>query len=215
MMLGNPDFTLLLVSFSLQAGILWTLGIVTGQLIQPCGYSNTVVGYALLLSSFFGILGSFTMALILRRQQQHYFFIYKITMIVTTVACTICLGLNKPGDTVRLLCSWVFLGFVAGPLTSISLELGAELTYPVPANTSASLIFTFALIFNFAFTVFLTPLLHATVSIQCSSVITPSSISILLLSLLAVLVSAPIESLFHRRDISAKELATRNIIAKY
>jgi hypothetical protein len=92
------------------------MGIITGQLIQPCGYSNTVVGYALLLSSVLGILGSFAMAFVLREQNQHYFFIYKITMISTTVACVIMLGLNRPGNAAWLLCAWALLGFVAGKI---------------------------------------------------------------------------------------------------
>lgn len=66
------------------------------------------------------------MALVLREQNQHYFFIYKITMISTTVACIIMLGLNRPGNAAWLLCSWAVLGFVAGKILCAEREFNHE-----------------------------------------------------------------------------------------
>jgi predicted MFS family arabinose efflux permease len=111
-MLTNPDFVLLLVAFSIEAGISWALPSILGQLVQPCGYSNSLVGKVLLVTAFAGATGSFFLALILRSFPHHYFQIVKVVIIVTAVACMICFGANKPGGGLFVLLAWTFYGFV-------------------------------------------------------------------------------------------------------
>ena len=74
-MLNDIDFVLLLMSFSLQVGLSWGLASVIGQLIQPCGYSDDLVGQALFITTASGTIGSFCLAYVLRSNHHQYFFI--------------------------------------------------------------------------------------------------------------------------------------------
>ena len=208
-MLKNSDFMLLLISFSLQVGLSWAVASVIGQILQPCGYSDNLVGRALFLSTVSGAVGSYLLALVLRTNHHKYFLIYKVLMIVTAVGVLLCFGFNRPNEDALLILCWMFYGFNTGPLTSTSLELAAEMTYPIPADNSATLLFTVAIGVYFACALVLTPLLE--LSTSCSSVVTPASISICLFSIAASMAAIPMKPLFQRKDIAATALAQRNM----
>ena len=63
-MLKNSDFVCLLVSFSLQVGLSWAIASVIGQVLQPCGYSDDLVGQALFVTTASGATGSFVIAFV-------------------------------------------------------------------------------------------------------------------------------------------------------
>ena len=212
-MLTDPDFVLLLISFSLQVGMSWALASVIGQLVQPCGYADNLVGQALLITATAGTIGSFCLAYVLRSNHHNYFFIYKLLIVSTMMMCMICFSVNKPGGPYLVLMSWMLYGLSTGPLTPVALELAAEMTYPIPADNSATLLFCVAIGVYFLCTVMLTPLLHIDVSVHCYSIVTPASITVILLSIIGTSIAIPMKPLFKRKDMAAKERANRNITA--
>jgi hypothetical protein len=210
-MLTNIDFLRLLMSFSLQAGLSWALSAVLGQLLQPCGYSGTLVGQVLLLNTFAGSLGSFSLAYFLRDNHQNYFFIYKVLVIVTAVGCFLVFGFNQPGSTAVILLCWTLYGLASGPLSPVVLELAAEMTYPIPADNSTTLLYTVAIIFYFSIAMVLTPLLNTSRSATCADIITPTSTVSSALALLSFFIALPIKIMFNRKDMAAKEFELRQI----
>lgn len=208
-MLANIDFLRLLVSFSVEVGITWALSAVLGQLLQPCGYSGTLVGKVLLFNTFAGSLGSFSLAYFLRDNHQNYYFIYKFLIVLTAVGCFLVFGFNQPGNATLILWCWTLYGFASGPLSPVTLELAAEMTYPIPADNSTTLLYTVAIGVYFSIAMVLTPLLGTARSVTCSDIITPTSTVSSGLALLAFFIALPIKVLFNRKDLAAKELALR------
>ena len=210
-MLSNRQFMMLLFSLSIQVGLSWARGSVIGQLMQPCGYSDRLVGQALMITTSSGVLGAFCLAMFLRLYHREYFTVYKVLMALTCCGTFLVLGFNQPSNTVLVLLSWTVYGFFSSPLSSIALELAAEMTYPIPADNSAALLFTVATGVYFSCAVILTPLLHLPESVSCSVRITHASIFVFAFSLAGVLVALPVTATFNRSEISAKERSLRQI----
>ena len=99
----------------------------------------------------------------------------KVVTFLTATACIWCLGVNTPGDAKLIVAAWIFYGFISGPLTPITLEYAAEITYPIPADNSAALLFIGVNLVFLAVTLGLTPMLTYYVSATCSSIVSPSS----------------------------------------
>lgn len=210
-MLSNRQFMMLLLSLSIQVGLSWALGSVIGQLMQPCGYSDSLVGQALMITTSSGVLGSFCLAMFLRLYHREYFTVYKVLMALTCFGTFLVFGFNQPSNTVLVLFSWTVYGFFSSPLSSIALELAAEMTYPIPADNSAALLFTVATGVYFVCAVLLTPLLLLPESMSCSVTLTYASIFVCVLSFVGILVALPVTATFNRAEISAKERALRKI----
>ena len=208
-MLSNRHFMMLLLSCSIQVGLSWALGSVIGQIMQPCGYPNRLVGQALMITTISGVLGSFCLAMFLRLYHREYFTVFKVLMALTCSGTFLIFGFNQPSNTVLVLLSWVVYGFFSGPLSSIALELAAEMTYPIPADNSAALLFIVATVVYFACAVLLTPLLHLPESVSCSVTLTHASTFVCAFSFAGVLVALPVRATFNRAEISSKERSLR------
>lgn len=210
-MLTNFNFVMLLISFALQVGLSWALGSVIGQILQPCGYSDELVGKALLITTVAGTIGSFISAYVLYYCHRSYFYIYKIMVLLTSIGCLLVFRVNQPGGPFLVLFCWMLYGITCGPLTPVSLELAAEMTYPIPADNSATLLFTMAVSVYFACAVVLTPLLRLQESSTCSAFLSPAALTACAISLTAILTALPMKPLFNRKEMSDKELAIRKI----
>ena len=62
--------------------------------------------------------------------------IQKIYFIVCLGTCLWCLGANQPGNIASVVAAYIMYGFFSSPLTPITLEHAAEMTYPIPADNS-------------------------------------------------------------------------------
>ena len=199
-MFQSFNFILLFLSFSIQVGISWVFMAVVGQMIAPCGYNITVVGNALSGLGFAGIVGSFCVAWILRNYK-NYLFMQKFTIFVSAMACIWCLAVNSPGNSGLVIAAWIFYGFITGPLTPITLEHAAEMTWPIPADNSAALLFTGVNLVFLAVTEGVTPLLTDNVSMNCSSILAPSSILMFWFVLLGAFTVLPLTKQFYRSEL--------------
>jgi len=206
-MLQNKNFVLLLLSFSFEIGVAWAFMAVVGQMIGPCGYDTYVIGIAGASLSFAGVLGSFTIAFILKIYK-NYLVVQKSVMILTSCTVIWCLGVNKPGSIGVLLAAWHAFGFFQGPLIPICLEHAAEITYPIPADNSAALLFTGVNWVCLALTLGLTPLLTYDESMSCSSVISPSSILVFVITVSGALIALPMGHEYHRLDAATPRMST-------
>jgi MFS family permease len=151
--------------------------------------------------SFAGVFGSFLIAWILRRFHNHLM-MQKVVIIVTAAACIWCLGVNKPGDVPLIVAAWILYGFISGPLTPITLEHAAEITYPIPADNSAALLFTGVNLVFLAVTLGVTPLLTNDVSMFCESIVSPSSALMMFFVIIGSFVVLPMTAEFKRMAIT-------------
>jgi hypothetical protein len=201
----NRNFVLLFMSFSIQIGISWTFMATVGQMISPCGYGTDIVGGALAGMSFAGVFGSLCIANILNRYH-NYLFMQKIVTLLTAAGCIWCLGVNEPDQQGLVVAAWIFYGFISGPLTPITLELAAEITYPIPADNSAALLFTGVNLLFLAVTLGVTPLLTYDVSATCSSILQPSSAILLIFVVLGFFFVLPMTNELKRSTVNMKDV---------
>ena len=216
-MLSNRNFVLLLAAFSIQVGISWVFMAVVGQMIYPCNYDVTVVGGALAGLNFAGVFGSFCIAWILRRFKHSatwYVHMQKLWFLLATATCLWCMGVNVPGDIALVICAWISYGFITGPLTPITLEHAAEITYPIPADNSAALLFTGVNMVFLAVVLGVTPLLTHNVSTTCSSIVTPSSALLFFFIIIGGFVAMPMTAEFRRKAVNEKAEEQRQALSK-
>lgn len=80
-----------------------------------------------------------------------------------------------PSTATGVYLSWGALGFLQGPLTPLTFEHGAEITYPTSPENAASFQSLAINLWGLVDIMALTPLLQRPVSEQCSSVATPAA----------------------------------------
>jgi MFS family permease len=202
------NFVLLMCAFSVATGMAWTLLTVEAQIIQPCNYSDEVAGSsgAALLGA--GILTSFAVGPLLQRTKA-YIPIQKADMLLSAAAAVFALFVNKPDNTALVLIAWCVLGATLMPLLPITLETAAEMTFPIPADTSTAVLLITANLIGTALTFILGPLLALPVSANCSSVFTPAAAVILAFMVAGALMVLPVKSVFKRRDADALSLLSK------
>jgi hypothetical protein len=173
-LLVHANFMYLNLSFSLLTGIGWTYLTIVGQLLEPCGYSNMLAGIANAVFMGANALGCFVAAPIVE-STRGYVPMQRACSWLTALTTLAVVGTARPGAPAAVLLAWAALGFAMGPLTPISFEHAAEMTYPLPANSSTSLLNVAANLVGFIQTVVITPLLADATSGTCSSVVTPAA----------------------------------------
>jgi len=173
-LLVHANFMYLAISFSLLTGIGWTFLTIVGQLLEPCGYSNIVAGVSNAVFMGANAVGCFAAAPVVENTRA-YVQMQRIFSYATALTVLMVLGTAVPGATTAVFIAWAALGFSMGPLTPISFEHAAEMTYPLPANSSTSLLNVVSNLVGFIQTVIITPLLAGHDSASCSTVLTPAA----------------------------------------
>jgi hypothetical protein len=173
-LLTHANFFYLTMSFSLFTGIGWTFLTVVGQLLEPCGYSNMLAGIANAVFMGANAIGCFVAAPIVE-STRGYVQMQRAFSWLTLLTAIAVMGTARPGMATAVLLAWGALGFFMGPLTPISFEHAAEMTYPLPANSSTSILNVVSNLVGFIQTVVITPLLADGISGSCSSVVTPAA----------------------------------------
>lgn len=209
-MLMNFNFNLVQLSFAFQISVTWAFQAVIGQMISPCGYDNYIVGLIGASVSFTGIFGSFLLTLVMRKYK-NYLVIQKFLMIGTAVTLVVSvLNVSKHNAT-WLLITWTLYGLFQGPLTPICLEHAAEITYPIPANNSTSLIFSCVNCMCLGLTFVLTQLLLDTRSATCTTASNPATWLILSVSVIGALLCLPITEQYNRIIAAGNHRETRKV----
>ena len=202
-MLSDVNFVLLLTAFSVQTGISWVFLAIIGQLIGPCGYETSIVGAALSGLGFAGVFGSFLLANVLRVWHRGYNIVQKVCFIVCGGMCLWCLGANQPGNAANVVAAYIMYGMISCPLTPIALEYAAEMTYPIPADNSAALLFTGVNYVFLAVTLGVGPLLATDpVSLTCSSITSQAAIVIMVFTIFGAVVALPMKANYRRTAVT-------------
>ena len=171
-----------------------------GILVGPCGYSAEETGGALAGLGFAGIFGSFLLVFILTFYK-NYLTMQKVLTVLSMAACIWCLGVNQPGNAGVIIAGWIFYGFIVGPLIPITLEHAAEMTYPIPADNSAALLFTGVNMLFLAVTLGVTPLLEDQSAKKCTTIFTRANILMFWFVVAGALICLPMKTIYKRANI--------------
>lgn len=145
---SNPVLTLALSAtalafthprFAVATGAGWALLILEQQVVTPCGYSDEFAGIlgAALLGT--GVICAFVMSGVMEKTKE-YVLLQKGTLVLYAVAMAAVYGNNRADNRVGLLASWCFVGALLQPLMPLTLEHAAEISYPLPADSSTALL---------------------------------------------------------------------------
>ena len=173
-LMQHANFLYLTLSFSLLTGIGWTFLTIVGQLLEPCGYSNMTAGIANAVFMGANAVGCFAAAPVVENTRA-YVAMQRIFSWATAGATLAVLALAVPAQETSVLVAWAALGFAMGPLTPISFEHAAEMTYPLAANSSTSILNILSNLVGFVQTVIITPLLADPTSSACATPATPAA----------------------------------------
>jgi|EP00624_Nannochloropsis_granulata_P004077 Na+/melibiose symporter-like transporter len=136
----NPSFRLLFVCFGLGLGFFNALLTLVGQLLSPCGYSDSESGA---LGGIFlgtGLIGALLAGLILDATH-HYSLCLKGGFMGAWATSFLFISALRPNNLAFLATSFALLGFWMLPLLPVAIENGVEITYPeVPEFFSSGLL---------------------------------------------------------------------------
>ncbi|GAB5032951.1 major facilitator superfamily domain-containing protein 7-a-like [Nannochloropsis oceanica] len=136
----NSSFRLLFVCFGLGLGFFNALLTLVGQLLSPCGYSDSESGA---LGGIFigtGLLGAFLAGLILDATH-HYSLCLKVGFMGAWVASFLFISALRPNNLAFLTTSFALLGLWMLPLLPVAIENGVEIMFPeVPEFFSSGLL---------------------------------------------------------------------------
>ena len=208
-MLTDIDFVLLFMAFTLQMGTSWVFLGISGQLIGPCGYDEAVMSGTITAFGFAGVIGSLVVANVLRVWHRHRSIVQKAWFLVCGGVCRWCLGANRPANTpgneANLIAAYIMYGMLSVPLIPITLEYATELTYPIPADNSAALLFTGVLTFNIFATLGVARLLATDpVARSCSSITSKPAIALMVFAVVGAVVALPMKATYRRVACSEK-----------
>jgi len=204
-MLTDVNFVLLLLAFMVQGGAAFVFLGVVGQLIGPCGYDEAIMSGVLTGFSFAGVVGSLILANVLRMWQRGRSIVQKAWFAVCGGMCLWCLATNKPGNAVNIVVAYTIYGIAVGPLVPVTLEYAAEVTYPIPADNSATLLWIALNYFVLFVTLGVAPLLASDpVSLTCSSVTSKTAIVLMAFAVFGAVVAWPMKATYRRMAVSEK-----------
>ena len=177
------------------------------QVIQPCQYSGQLAGAsgASLLGA--GIIASYLIAYIMERTKA-YFVLQKAIMVAAVGATAFALAVNKPNVPALIIVAWCVLGATLSPLLPVSLEAAAEMTYPMPPDTSASVLLIMANIIGTVLTYALGALLQLQPSTDCTTIFTPAAIVVMVFMVLGAFTIMPLKPIFKRQMAARSSLNT-------
>jgi MFS family permease len=133
-LLGNRSYLLLCVSFTMLYGIYTSLGAVVAAVTGPYGYDgvdNAIFGAIFI---FFGVVGSFTLGVILDKTAKYKLMINGTS---TSAVALVLLGLvTLPSGVALFSLNLALIGFAVIPIIPIAYGFAVELTFPIPEAMS-------------------------------------------------------------------------------
>lgn len=186
----HTSFVLLATGFAIGTGMAWTLLTVQAQLILPCNYDNTVAGDSGGALLGVGVVTSFGVGVLLQRTKA-YLGTQKAIMVASVAAAVFALAVNRPGNAGLVIGAWCVLGAVLEPLLPVTLEAAAELTSPIPADSSTTVLLVAANLVGTILIFVLGPLLALPASADCTTVFTPAAGVILGFMVVGALIVLP------------------------
>lgn len=158
--LAIPAFALLTASFALGTAVVWTLLVLQAQLVAPCGYGDRLAGSAGSLMVGCGVLSALAVGAYMEAATKRYLALQRGVPAAGLLALLILGAALRPGRPGVVLAAFAVNGVAQQPLMPVSLEHAAEVTFPLGADVSASVLFVAANYAAAALVALVTPLLN-------------------------------------------------------
>lgn len=205
--LSSRAFLSLTAGFALCTGLGWTLLSVQAQLLQPCGYSDILIGSSSGALLAVGALVSFGTGPLTRASSTTLARTQKVVVALATAAAVGVLVAVQPDVAPAVVVSWCVFGATIQPLLPLSFEIGAQLTYPADPDVSATLLCVATELVAMALTLAASPLLSMQISVTCGGVLSPFAVLAFGVMLLGTVVTLPL-SIINRRPVFATAVLT-------
>lgn len=169
-LLGDGPFRLLLLAFGLGLGIFNSFVTLVAQFVGPCGYDSTeagIFGGALIGA---GLLGAGVAGAVLEATRA-YTTALRAGFLLCGAAVIGLMALLQPHQGTALTAMFAVAGFLMLPLLPVTLEAGAEHTFPIPEESSTALLLLGGQLFGIIFVLLLPVLIPDT----CDTIVTPSA----------------------------------------
>lgn len=138
-LLANRQFLLVLCAFATGLGLFNSLMTVLEQLLQAPGYDAKATGLIANALIIGGLPSSYVVARILDRTHE-YNKVATICYVGTAAGTTALFMALRPGQLWTIVAAAAVMGMFALPLLPVSLELAAEVTYPLSEESSTGLL---------------------------------------------------------------------------
>jgi len=146
-LVSHANYMVLLFSSSFVIQMVYTLVIIIGPMLQPCGISPAATGVALAGFSVASAASPLLYLYSIMRDGSGRSPAYAKHQRFWTVAAAVGLAgvvlVHRQGETEALaICAWCALGLLSGVLgnSGLTLEHAAEMTFPLPPNASITLL---------------------------------------------------------------------------
>ena len=146
-LVSHSNYMVLLFSSSFVIQMVYTLVIIMGPMLQPCGISPAATGVALAGFSICSALSPLLYLYSIMRDGSGTSPAYAAHQRFWTVAAAVGLAgvvlVHNRAETAALaVCAWCALGLLSGVLgnSGLTLEHAAEMTFPLPPNASITLL---------------------------------------------------------------------------
>eukprot|EP01064_Diplonema_japonicum_P037002 TRINITY_DN8560_c0_g1_i1.p1 TRINITY_DN8560_c0_g1~~TRINITY_DN8560_c0_g1_i1.p1 ORF type:complete len:468 (+),score=45.93 TRINITY_DN8560_c0_g1_i1:28-1431(+) len=146
----NGYFMLLCLSFGLALGAFNTLATVMNQILTPYGYDNTETSICSAVSIVAGFIGSGVTGVIIDKTHWYKSVLLLWMGIGSTALFAFYLCLGNDRLVLLCLCSGCF-GLFIMPVIPLSMELGAEMLYPLDEALPVGLLVSSGQVFGIAF----------------------------------------------------------------
>lgn len=141
LILTNPSFLILLIVFGCGLGAFNTLATLLNQILLPNGYNDDEVGAFGASVVVMGIIGSGIFGAFVDWKHK-----YKLSLLVTLffalLALILMITFLQPDRFWVLFVGVSIFGFCLTPIIPLSLELSAEITFPLKEGTPSGLLMT-------------------------------------------------------------------------
>jgi hypothetical protein len=171
--------------------------ILESQLVTPCGYSDATAGVAGAVLLGAGIAAAFAVGGVMEATKA-YVALQRAVMAAAVAGTAALLAATRPGHRTALIAAYAALGCALQPLMPLTLEHAAEMTFPLGADVSTSVLFVFANLAATLLVALLGPLLALPASAQCTTVFTPAAALVLALMAAGLAVTCAVRKDYRR-----------------
>jgi MFS family permease len=201
---GMPNFMWLALSYSLITGVSWAFLTAVGQILEPCGYSTYNAGMANAVLMGATVAGCFAAAPMVESTRA-YVALQRGFSWASLAGAVAVMATARPSGFAAMLAAWALVGFCVGPLSPITYEHAVEMSFPIPAQTSAAVLIVSSNLLGFMETLGVTLLLKRPASASCSSTLTPAALFVVLMVTLGIVCAHMVQK-DYRRQAADEEL---------
>jgi hypothetical protein len=221
-LLSHGNYMVLLLSSSFVIQMVYTLVIIMGPMLQPCGISPAVTGVALasfsISSAVSPLLYVFSIMMLDKGSSPDYVYHQRVWTIAAAVGLAGVILVHRQGETASLaIGAWCLLGLLSGVLgnAGLTLEHSAEMTFPLPPNASITLLTIGGNAISFIQVVIATHMISQPSAATCTMLTSPLTWFVVVNAGIGLLLLAALKPEYNRAKTEAMDAVAGKQTAVY